>query len=91
MASHRRVAAGVRKPVTTLLNLGVALLIAGTLFLTPRDGALAHPATTELPILRVDWGAPLQSGGAYLDRVLPFSVPVGFLVNASLVHLRAYA
>jgi ABC-type oligopeptide transport system substrate-binding subunit len=69
------------------LNLGVALLIAGTLFLTPRDSTLAHPTKTELPVLRLDWGAPLQSGGAYFDRVLPSVIVLDFLVNASLVHL----
>jgi ABC-type oligopeptide transport system substrate-binding subunit len=77
----------MRKPVSTFLNLGVALLIAGTLFLTPRDSTLAHPANTELPILRLDWGAPLVKGGAYLDNILPSSVQVEVLVNASLVHL----
>jgi len=90
MTLHHRVAGDARKPVSTILNLGVALLFAGTLCVTASTPTSAHPTAAALPTLRLDYyaGAPRLATSldpAHISDSADYELSA--LVDASLVHI----
>jgi ABC-type transport system substrate-binding protein len=90
MTLHHRVAGDARKPVSTILNLGVALLLAGALCVTAHASVSAHPHAATLPTLRLDYYAGERGLARSLDPAHITAAnddELSLLVNANLVHI----
>jgi len=76
--------------LTKVLPVGVALLLAGALFLTANASLSADPVKISLPTLRLNYLAGLPSLAQTLDPPLDYAAPAAdtiALTNANLVHI----
>ena len=94
MTLHHRVAGDARKPVSTILNLGVALLFAGALCLTAHASVSARPTPAAPPTLRLDYYSLVGAQGTLALSLDPAHITSpsdyelsSLLVNANLVHI----